>query len=118
MKRLVFVVTVVLMAMAILSVGCTKATPAPAAQTPATGALTGVNTPAEPGQDVVTVQTPQGPTAVHVEGDTVIAFNGQFCTLDDLEAKLAAATAANTSYNCTIVYDDMLGALAVYVTGP
>lgn len=118
MKRLIFVVTVVLLAMAILSVGCTKATPAPAAKPPATGALTDVNTPAEGGQDTVTIQTPQGPTAVHVTDQTGIAFNGQVCTLDDLEAKLAAAAAANTSYNCTIVYDDMLGALAVYVTGP
>ena len=118
MKRLVFVLTVVLLAMAILSVGCTKAAPKPAAKPPVTGALTGVNTPAEGGQNTVTVQTPQGPTAIHVTDQTGIAFNGQFCTLEDLEAKLAAAAAANISYNCTIVYDDMLGALAVYVAGP
>ena len=118
MKRLVFVLTVVLLAMAILSVGCTKATPAPAAKPPVTGGLTDVNTPAEGGQDTVTVTTPQGPTAVHVTDQTGFSFNGQFCTLDELEAKVAAAEAANISYNCTIVYDDMLGALAVYVTGP
>ncbi|MDO8716881.1 MAG: hypothetical protein Q7J73_08780 [Dehalococcoidales bacterium] len=121
MKRLVFVVTVVLLAIAILSGGCsTKTTPAPApaAKPPATGVLTDVNTPAEGGQDVVTITTPQGPTSVQVTPQTGFAFNGQFCTLDDLEAKIAAAEAANVSYNCTIVYDDMLGALAVYVTGP
>lgn len=119
MKRLVFVVTVVLLATAILSVGCsTKAAPKPAAKPPATGTLKDVNTPKEAGQDVITVQTPQGPTSVQVTPQTGFAFNGQFCTLDDLEAKLAAAAATNASYNCTIVYDEMLGALAVYVTGP
>ncbi len=118
MKRLVFVVTMVLLAMAILTVGCTKATPTPAAKTPVTGKLTEVNTPKDAGQDAITVQTPQGPTSVHVTDQTGFAFNGQFCTLDDLNAKIDAAAAANTSYNCTIVYDEMLGALAVYVTGP
>lgn len=118
MKRIGFV-TVVLLATAILSVGCsTEAPMAPAAQTPATGKLTDVNTPADPGQDVVTVQTPQGPTSVKVTPQTGFAFNGQFCTLDDLNAKIEAAAATNASYNCTIVYDEMLGALAIYVTGP
>lgn len=115
MKRLVFVVTVALLAIAILSVGCSaKETPKPAAKPPVTGILTDVNTPVEGGQATVKVND----QLVTVMPDTVLAFNGQFCTLDDLEKKLAAATAANTSYNCTIVYDDMLGALAVYVAGP
>ena len=115
MKRLVFVLTVVLLATAILSVGCsTKATPKPAAKAPVTGNLTAVNTPAEAGPDAITVNN----QIVKVMADTKIAFNGQFCTIDDLEKKLAAAAAANISYNCTIVYDDMLGALAVYVAGP
>ena len=118
MKRLVFVLTVVLLAMAILAVGCSTKAPAPSAQPPVTGGLTDVNTPGEGGQDTVTVTTPRGPTAIHVTPQTGISFNGQFCTLDELEAKVAAATAANISYNCTIVYDDMLGALAIYVTGP
>lgn len=114
MKRLIFVGTVVLLAMAILTAGCTKATPAPMPNETVTGTLTNVNTPADPGQDAITVQTPQGPTVINVTPQTGISFNGQACTVDELDAKIAA----NTSYNCTIVFDPMLGATAVYVTGP
>jgi hypothetical protein len=115
MKRFFMVSTGVLLAMTMLSAGCAKATPAatPAATPPVTGALTGVNTPAQAGPDVVTVQTPQGPTSVQVTPQTGLSFNGQFCTIDQLDALMTS----NSSYNCTIVYDDQMGALAVYVTG-
>lgn len=116
MKRLVFVVTVVLLAMAILTAGCTKATPKEEKMPTqnVTGTLKDVNTPKEAGQDAITVQTPQGSTSINITPQTGLSFDGKACTVDELDAKIAA----NTSYNCTIVFDPMLGAVAVYVTGP
>lgn len=115
MKRLIFVVTVVLLAMAILATGCTKKEePKPMPSETVTGTLKDLNTPKEAGQDEITIQTPQGPTVIKVTPQTGLSFNGQACTVDELDAKIAA----NTSYNCTIVFDPMLGATAVYVTGP
>ena len=61
MKRVVFVVAGVLLVMVVLLAGCTKTTPAPAPTQTVTGNLPGVNPPAQPGPDVVTIQTPQGP---------------------------------------------------------
>ena len=115
MKRLVFVVTGVLLATAILSVGCgAKTTPAPAAPTQnVTGTLKDANTPAEAGQDVVTVETPQGLQTFPVTSNTTYTLEGKICTLEDINK---AVEAANVSYNCTLVYDEELGAIGVYVT--
>lgn len=120
MKKLVFIVTGVLLVMVVLSVGCApKAAPPaapPAAPAPTTenitGAFKGV-TPAAPGANAtVTVQPAQGPPlTLPLAPGATLAFEGKFCTLEDLEKY----EAANVSYNCTIVYDDMLGAVAVYV---
>lgn len=115
MKKVVYVLLgLILVITMVAGTGCGSKTVKPAAKPPATGTLTDVNTPGEAGQDTVTINTPQGNVAVQVTPQTGLAFNGQFCTIDDLEKKISA----NSSYNCTIVYDDMLGALAVYVTGP
>ncbi len=103
MKRLVFVVTVALLATAILSVGCTKATP-PATKAPpenVTGVLKDVNTPAEPGKDTVTVQTPQGAQTLPITATTAFSVGGKACTLDELDA----LNTTNASYNCTVVLD-------------
>lgn len=87
MKRLGFVVTGIFLTILVLSGGCgTKATPptAPAAPAPTqtvTGNLTGVNTPAQPGPDVVTVQTPQGPQTFTVTPTTKYTLDGKACTL-------------------------------------
>ena len=117
MRGLVFVVTLVLMAMAILSVGCTKATPTPVAppEKTITGNLTDINTPAEPGPDTVTVQTPQGTQVIPITGDTAFSLAGQACNIEDV-AKVEAET--GVQYNCTVVYNDETGASNVYVVKP
>lgn len=116
MKKLVFVVTGVLLLMVVLSVGCAPKAAPPAAPEPMTKNITGEFkgvTPAAPGLNAtVTVQPAQGPPLTFpIATNATFAFEGQFCTLEDLEKY----EAANVSYNCTIVYDDMLGAVAVYV---
>lgn len=115
MKSPIFVVTGVLLAMVILSVSCApKATPAPKAPTQnVTGTLMDVNTPPEAGKDVVTVQTPQGLQTFPVTSNTTYTLEGKICTLEDINKVVEAA---NASYNCTLVYDEELGAIGVYVT--
>ena len=115
MRRFVFLITGILLATVILSVGCgTKATPAPAAPTQnVTGVLKDVNTPAEAGKDVVTVETPQGLQTFPVTANTTYTLEGKTCTLEELNKVVEAA---NVSYNCTLVYDEELGAIGVYVT--
>jgi len=113
MKRLLFVVTLGFLAMAILSVGCVKTTPAPATPTQnVTGVLTDLNTPAEPGKDVVTVQTPQGPQTFPITANTNFALEGQVCTLDDVGKVLATA---NATYQCNLYYDEQLNVVNLTV---
>ena len=101
MKRLVFVVTVGLLAMTILPVGCAKTTPAPTAPTQnVTGILKDINTPDDPGKDVVVVQTPQGEKTLPITTTTTFSLEGKACTLD----QIAALDLAKASYNCTTVY--------------
>lgn len=104
MKKLAFVVMGVLLTVVmILSVGCaTKAPPAPAAPPTqeVTGTLKDVNTPAEAGKDVVTIQTPQGEKTLPITANTTFSLEGKACTLD----QIAALDLAKVSYNCTTVY--------------
>ena len=116
MKSLVFVVIGVLLAMVVLSVGCATKTPPAVPKAPTqnvTGTLKDANTPAEAGQDVVTVETPQGLQTFPVTSNTTYTLEGKICTLEDINK---AVEAANVSYNCTLVYDEELGAIGVYVT--
>ena len=104
MKRTIFVVTVVLLALVVLSVGCTKAAPAPAAPADKTitGNLTDINTPAEPGPDTITIQTPQGTQVIPITSETTFSLAGQACNIDEV-AKVEAET--GIPYNCTVVLD-------------
>lgn len=121
MKRLVFVVTVGLLAMAILSVGCAKTTPAPAAPTTqnVTGVLKDLNTPDDAGKDVVTITTPQGEKTFTLTANTTYSLEGRSCLLADVGK---AADEGNVTYECTVVltgltpYGDDQAALAIYVT--
>ena len=114
MKRLIFVVTVGLLAMAILSTGCaTKATPAPAATTQnITGVLKDLNTPAEPGKDVVTIQTPQGLQTFPLTANTTYSLEGKTCLLNDVGKVLETG---NATYQCNLYYDAQLNAVNLTV---
>ena len=101
MKKLIFVVTGVLLAVVVLSAGCTTK-PAPKEPTQTAGILKDVNTPAEAGKDAVTVQTTVGPQTFPVTPSTQIFLEGQLCGLDDLNKVLADG---NTTYTCTLLYD-------------
>lgn len=116
MKSLVFVVIGVLLAMVVLSVGCATKTPPTVPTAPTqnvTGILKDVNVPAEPGKDVITIETPQGLQTFPVTSNTTYTLEGKICKLEDINK---AVEAANVSYNCTLVYDEELGAIGAYVT--
>lgn len=120
MKRLVFIVTVGLLAMAILSVGCAKTTPTPAATTQnVTGVLKDLNTATDPGKDVVTITTPQGDKTFNLTADTTYSIAGRSCVLAELGKTVDEG---NVTYECTVVlagltpYADDTAAMAVYVT--
>ena len=99
MKRLVFVVTMVLLALVVLSAtGCsTKATPSKEIK----GTLKDINTPAEAGADTITVKTPEGDKTIPITGSTAFSIGGKVCTIDQVDA----LNLGNASYNCTIVLD-------------
>lgn len=118
MKRLVFVVTVGLLAMAILSVGC--ATEEPSAATSAqnvTGELKYLSVPLEGGDVTLTVQTLQGlRQTVLITSNTTFTLDGKECLFEDV-GKLVET--ANGSYACAIVFNDECApgvAASVYVT--
>lgn len=121
MKRLVFVVTGVLLAMVITSVGCaTKALSAPAAEVPTqniTGELKYLSVPLEDGNVALTIETPQGlKQTVLITSNTTFILDGKSCLLEDVGKVVGAA---NESYVCTIVFNDECApgvAASVYVT--
>ena len=117
MKRLIFVVTGVLLIMLVLSTGCATKTATLAPSTPpppktVTGILKDVNTPAEPGKDVVTVQTPQGLQTYTITTNTTFTLEGQACPLTDIGNVLETG---NTTYQCILYYDDQLNAVTLNV---
>ena len=121
MNRLIFGLTVGLLAMAILSVGCAKTTPAPAAPTTqnVTGILKDLNTPDDPGKDVVVVQTPQGEKIIPITANTTYSIEGKTCLLADVGK---AVDEGNVTYECTVIltgltpYAEEQAAMAIYVT--
>ncbi len=117
MKRFVFVFTVVLLALAILSVGCGSTAPAapaaPPAATTVTGILKDINTPTEPGKDVVVVQTPQGQQTFPFAETTKFILEGQACPVGQLGELVDQGY---VSYNCTLVVNDEGVLVSVYAT--
>ena len=121
--KIVFMVTGVLMVMVILSVGCANTKPAsvPAASTTqnVTGILKDLNTPSDPGKDVVVVQTPQGEQIIPITANTTYSIEGKTCFLAEVGK---AVDEGNVTYECTVVltgldpYGGEESARAVYVT--
>lgn len=121
MTRLMFVLTLVLLMLTAALAGCAKEEPAvtvtPAPTTNITGALEGENPPAgaEAGVEaILTVVNPIGYQIFPVNPVPELTFGGKACTLEDLENYQASGL----PYNCAIVYDNEMGALGVYVSGP
>lgn len=121
MRRLVFVVVGVLLAMVVLSVGCApKATPAPAAALMAPtqnvmGILESINTPLDPGPDAVTIRTPQGLRTFPLSPDAKYYCQGEVCPPEEVQ-RIESDT--KVSYDCTVVYDvENTGAYDFVYTG-
>ncbi len=117
MKKVVYVLLGLLLTGAIvLGTGCTK-TPTTTNQTPTqniTGTVTGNPVTTTTGNETITITTPSGPQIFPVSPNASFTFAGQACTVDQFNQYVAD----NATYNCTIVYDTMLGAVAVYVHNP
>ncbi len=110
MKKAILVVTVLLLVLATVVVGCaTKPSPAPTQPPSVTeGTLGGVDTQ----KPAVTVETPKGRQTFPIGPNTGLTLNGQACSLDDL----AALQASGEPYNCIVVYDEEGNTIAVNVT--
>ena len=110
MKGVVFLGIAGLLTMVILTMGCApkktpSPTPAPAAPTyHVNGVLKDVNVPAEPGKDVVIVQTSvfqrEAEKTFPITAGTTFTLEGKTCSLDQVEQ----LDLAKQSYNCTTVY--------------
>ena len=78
-----------------------------------TGVFAGVKV-AGPGQNAtVNVQTAGGTQIYLISPNTTLTLGGKACSINEL----ASIQAGNTSYNCTVVYNDQMGVFGVYVTG-
>lgn len=118
MKKVVYVLLGFFLILALVAgAGCTSTTnPPPMAGTTTnvTGTVTGNPIVTNGGNETITITTPSGPQIFPVSPTASITFAGQACSIDQVNQFVTD----NATYNCTIVYDDMLGAVAVYVTGP
>lgn len=118
MKRIVFVVTVGLLAMVILFVGCATKTSQHQHQKMPTQNVTGelkyLSVPLEGGNATVTVETPQGRQTFQLTANTTYSINGQPCKLEDIGRALADG---NTTYTCALVYEECapVNELAIYI---
>lgn len=118
MKRFALVLGAILVAVMLVTVGCTKpatTTPPaapPAAETPKVSVTEGTLGTVDVPKSTVTVETPQGPRAFPITPQTTLTFEGQACTLD----QLAALEASGEFFDCTVVYDEEgnVAALNVY----
>ena len=105
MKSVVSVITVILLAMAVMvmSGGCAaKTKPVAVAPQNVTGDLKSVSVSTAGGEKTLTVQTPQGVQSVRVAENTTYSINGKACGIDEIGQALAEG---NTTYNCTVILD-------------
>ena len=116
MKKVVYVLLgFLLITTMVAGVGCSKAPAAPSANfTTITGTVTGNPITTVGGNSTITITTPSGVQVFPVNPTASTTYAGQTCSLDQFNQYVAD----NATYNCTIVYDTMLGAVAVYVHNP
>ena len=76
-----------------------------------TGVFAGVKVAG--GNATVNVNTPGGTQTYTISPNATLTLGGKSCSIDEL----AAIQSGNTSYNCTVVYNDAMGVFGVYVTG-
>ncbi|MDO8578153.1 MAG: hypothetical protein Q7R50_03125 [Dehalococcoidales bacterium] len=119
MKRKFFGIAGILLVMLVFA-GCnlqtnqpTTVPKTPTANQNVTGVFAGVKVASAGGNSSINVQTAGGTQSYSISPNTTLTLGGQACTLNDL----AAIQAGNTSYNCTVVFNDQMGVFGVYVTG-
>ncbi len=114
MKKVVYVLLGLLLAsVTVVGAGCTTKTTPPAQNQTITGTVTGNPITTTGGNTTITITTPSGPQVFPVSPTPSTTFAGQACTIDQLNQLVAD----NQSYNCTIVYSDQLGVVAINVVG-
>lgn len=115
MKKVVYILLGFLIVTAMIGgIGCTSKEEPPVTTTNITGTVTGNPITTTGGNQTITITTPSGAKVFPVSPTASITFAGKACSVDEFDQYVAD----NVTYNCTIVYDDMVGAVAVYVTGP
>ena len=119
MKRIILCLAGILLIVPVLF-GCNLQTnqPSTVPATPTTnqnvtGVFAGVKVAGAGLNATISVQTAGGTQSYPISPNATLTLSGQICTLNDL----AAIQAGNTSFNCTVVYNDQLGVFGVYVTG-
>ncbi len=117
MKKIVVVLSFLAILGAALPVGCTsngstQNTTAGNTQT-VTGTVVSVNTPAQPGPDQITIQTPAGQQqSFTIDPTSNVSLDGFVCPIEQVGQ---AVSTPNATYNCTIVYDETYHAIAAGV---
>ncbi len=115
MKRLRLGLACILTAM-LVSTGCNLQTDKPSTvpTTPtANQNVTGVFAGVKLANSTISVQTAGGTQSYAISPNTTLTLGGKACTINDL----AAIQTGNTTYSCTVVYNDQMGVFGVYVTG-
>ncbi len=119
MRRILVAATSVLMVILALT-GCNLQTnqPTTVPKTPTvnqnvTGLFAGASVATAGGDATIKVQTPNGTQTFSVSPNATLTLAGQACSINDL----ASIQAGNTSYNCTVLFNEQMGVFGVYVTG-
>jgi hypothetical protein len=108
MKRVVVLLSgVAVLALAVA--GCTPKATAPAVVDSVSGTIASINTPAQPGPDQVTINTPQGQQTFEITPNTDVSYNNTACAI---ESAGKIVTQNGTTYTCTVVYDPTYHAIA------
>ena len=119
--RRIFVPAMVAMLLIAAVAGCTKEESPPAvtttpAPTITTGTLEGQTPPAAPvsAEAIPTVVNRIGYQIFPVNPAPALTFSGKACTLEDLQKYQESGQ----PFECAIVYDEEMGSMGVYVSGP
>ncbi len=112
MKKVVIIVSGVLLFALPLLASCSTKAAAPATKT-ITGTVVSVNTPAQPGPDQITIQTAAGQQkSFTIDPTSNVSLDGFVCPIEQVGQTISTG---NATYNCTIVYDETYHAIAAGV---
>lgn len=108
MKKIVVIFSSLAILTAALPAGCAS-NGTPATQN-TSGTIISINTPTQPGQDQIIVQTAKGQETFVITPDTDVSYQGTACPIEDVGKLITPGN--NTTYTCTIQYDETYNAIA------